>query len=211
MDDSTDDARPTEPLTSSEPHPEDTARPDQLESEMLFGETIAWMRPNSPLFRPEPEPEPEPVVVEETTKAAPVLDQFALPPTAVAADEGDDGGRNRKRALVIGGAVLALVVAGGAAFALTSGGGDDAKVATGTPATTTTVAPTTTTAPAPTIPPSEGTEKETAAGTQVTVKSDVLFDVNSSDLTPETTSRRAHPRFRLRFIGEIISGQNRVP
>jgi outer membrane protein OmpA-like peptidoglycan-associated protein len=68
------------------------------------------------------------------------------------------------------------------------GGDDDAKVATGSPITTTTVAPTTT-VPAPTIPPSEGTEQETAAGTQVTVKSDVLFDVNSSELTPDANSR----------------------
>ncbi len=46
-----------------------------------------------------------------------------------------------------------------------------------------------TTAPAPTIPPSEGTEKTTAAGTSVTVNADVLFDVNSSDLTPEASGR----------------------
>ena len=84
--------------------------------------------------------------------------------------------------------MLALVIAGGAAFALTSGGGDDAKVATGA-AVTTTVAPTTTTAAPATIPPSEGTEKETAAGTTVTLKSDVLFDVNSSDLTPDANGR----------------------
>ncbi len=84
--------------------------------------------------------------------------------------------------------MLVLVVAGVAAFALTSGGGDDAKVAAGGPATTT-VAPATTTAAPATIPPSEGTEKQTAAGTTVTVNADVLFDVNASDLTPEGSSR----------------------
>ena len=37
----------------------DDARPDQLESEMLFGETIAWMRPNAPLFKPPADLEPD--------------------------------------------------------------------------------------------------------------------------------------------------------
>jgi outer membrane protein OmpA-like peptidoglycan-associated protein len=155
---------------------------------MLFGETIAWMRPNSPLFKPEPEPEPEPepAPVGPAAAAPAVLDQFALP------SDGDggpgDGPKNRTRLLLMVAGVLAVVLIGVVGFAVLGGGGDDAKVATGAPATTTTVAPTTTTV-AQTIPPSQGEEKQTAAGTQVTVKSDVLFDVNSSDLTPDANSR----------------------
>ena len=194
MDDSTDDARPPEPSdpgAPSEPNPEDAARPDQLESEMLFGETIAWMRPNAPLFRPEPEPWPEPDPTPDATPSgpAPVLDQFALPPTA-AALEGDGGPRNRKRMLLIVAGVLAVVLIGVVAFTVLGGGDDDADVSTADGSvTTTTVAPTTTTAPPSTIPPEQGEEKQTAAGTSVTVKSDVLFDVNSSTLSAEASSR----------------------
>jgi outer membrane protein OmpA-like peptidoglycan-associated protein len=89
--------------------------------------------------------------------------------------------------LLIGGGVLLLIIAGVAAFALASGGGDKNKVAAGNQPVTTTAAPTTT-AP-PTIPAGEGTVKQTPQGTSVTVNADVLFDVNSSALTPDANSR----------------------
>ena len=200
MDDSTDDARPPEPSGANAPeanapaeptapNPEDAARPDQLESEMLFGETIAWMRPNSPLFKPEPEPWSEPEPEPAAAAAAPaVLDQFALPPTP-ADGEPEEGPKNRTKILLVVAGILLVVLLGVGAFALLGGGDDDkADVASGS-ATTTTVAATTTTAAPSTIPPEQGEEKETAAGTQVTVKSDVLFDVNSSDLTPDANNR----------------------
>ena len=132
IDESTDDARPPEPTTADE------ARPDQLESEMLFGETIAWMRPNAPLFQPEPEPEPEPLPERGSSvqaRGAGRCDQFAPPVADEPVASTGKTGRWRQPSTDAAhrrGGVLALVIAGGAAFALTSGGGDDAKVATGT-------------------------------------------------------------------------------
>jgi outer membrane protein OmpA-like peptidoglycan-associated protein len=190
MDESTDDARPPDETQPGAPNVEDQARPDQLESEMLFGETIAWMRPNAPLFRPDPDLLPEttsePDVAEPVT-AAPVLDQFALPPTALGGGD-ESPGRDRRKILLLIAGGLAVVLAGVAAFAI-FGGGDDADVSTAAGPTTTNVAPTTTTAAPSTIPPEQGTEKQTSQGTSVTVKSDVLFDVNSSTLTAEASSR----------------------
>src|SRR5690349_21008300 len=110
MDDTTDDARPSEPTSTDHAQPSestaaDAARPDQLESEMLFGETIAWMRPNAPLFRPEPETEREPEPVRLAAASAPVLDQLATPPSSVKGDETEGDRRSRKRALLIGAGV----------------------------------------------------------------------------------------------------------
>jgi outer membrane protein OmpA-like peptidoglycan-associated protein len=157
---------------------------------MLFGETIAWMRPNAPLFRPEPEPEPEPEPhTERQTPAAeddPTFD--VVPPATAEAVDGDGNGRrNRRKLLLIGGAALLVVIAAIAAFALAGGGSDKAAVSTANRAVTTTAA--STTAPPTTIPASEGTEKQTPQGTSVTVNADVLFDVNSSALTPDASSR----------------------
>jgi outer membrane protein OmpA-like peptidoglycan-associated protein len=171
---------------------------------MLFGETIAWLRPNSPLFRPEPPSEPEPVLspTEEPTAEGPVADVIAPAPgepstepsaepsADVTTGEPEPAPSKRTRALLVVAGVLAVVLIGVIAFVLFGGGSDHGASTASAPASASapTTGPSRTTPPS-TIPPSQGQEKTTPQGTSVTVNADVLFDVGSSSLTPEASSR----------------------
>ena len=192
---------------------DDDARPDREESELLFGEAIEWLDPESgerrarraaappaepepePDLEPEPEPEPELPDLTQEDEVVPAPVPVVIP----AVDEPAEGrprsetrqAAKRRRNLLIaaGAALVVLAIVAIAAFA--GGGGDNGNdVASGDKSPGTTRAtPSTTRVTTTTAPPTTSGQTITPQGTSVTVNADVLFDVGSADLTSAASSR----------------------